>query len=403
MPMAYPERLTRPLYILLLSIAPGQFGHGLQASPAVLMMKSGTPVKLRLAETISSAHARKGDRLEFEVVKDVIVRGFTVIRSGSRAQGTVVGVKGRRPLGMGGDVAIELNSVELGTGRSVGLVVRRNFKGRSHILRMGMEVAIAGAVYWPAAPVFLLSRGQDRTVLKGTDVTAYTQVDSLVGTEDLPRSRESVSELSEMINLLPPRVLNGEGREGDMLNLVFLAREDELQEAFARAGWLAADKSIPRIVWRLIWRRTQYKEFPMNRLYVFGRPQDYSFVLPDPALIVARRHHVRIWRTDREVDGIPLWVGAATHDVSIELVIHKLRLFHRIDPNVDDERDFIASDLAETWQPTRVEYLRSAESVLSAQTATGQSYHSDGKMLFLELNRKEKPVVGAMEVAGLSE
>jgi hypothetical protein len=206
-----------------------------------------------------------------------------------------------------------------------------------------------------------------------------------------------------MINLLPPRVLNGEGREGDMLNLVFLAREDELQEAFARAGWLAADKSIPRIVWRLIWRRTQYKEFPMNRLYVFGRPQDYSFVLPDPALIVARRHHVRIWRTDREVDGIPLWVGAATHDVSIELVIHKLRLFHRIDPNVDDERDFIASDLAETWQPTRVEYLRSAESVLSAQTATGQSYHSDGKMLFLELNRKEKPVVGAMEVAGLSE
>jgi hypothetical protein len=161
MPMAYPERLTRPLYILLLSIAPGQFGHGLQASPAVLMMKSGTPVKLRLAETISSAHARKGDRLEFEVVKDVIVRGFTVIRSGSRAQGTVVGVKGRRPLGMGGDVAIELNSVELGTGRSVGLVVRRNFKGRSHILRMGMEMAIAGAVYWPAAPVFLLSRGQD--------------------------------------------------------------------------------------------------------------------------------------------------------------------------------------------------------------------------------------------------
>jgi hypothetical protein len=187
-----------------------------------------------------------------------------------------------------------------------------------------------------------------------------------------------------------------------MLNLVFLAREDELQEAFARAGWLGADKSIPRIVWRLIWRRTHYKEFPMVRLYVYGRPQDYAFVLPDSKLIVARRHHLRIWKTDREVDGIPMWVGAATHDVSFGLVIHKLQFFHRIDPNVDEERDFIASNLAETWQPTRQEYMRCADSVLNAQTATGQSYHSDGRILFLVLNRKDNPVAGATEVAGIS-
>jgi hypothetical protein len=299
-------------------------------------------------------------------------------------------------------VTFDLDSVELTSGRSVGLVVHKDFKGSSHTLRTGLEMAVAGAIFWPAAPLFLLSRGQDRTVLKGSDVTAYTKVDTLVSTEDLPRSPESVSELSEMINLLPPRALNGEGREGDMLNLVFLAREDELREAFARAGWLGADKSIPRIVWRLMWRRTHYKEFPMVRLYVYGRPQDYAFVLPDSKLIVARRHHLRIWKTDREVDGIPLWAGAATHDVSFGFVIHKLRFFHRIDPNVDEERDFIASNLAETWQPTRQEYMRSADSVLNAQTATGQSYHSDGRILFLVLNRKDKPLAGATEVAGIS-
>ena len=38
-----------------------------------------------------------------------------------------------------------------------------------------------------------------------------------------------------MIRLLPPRSLNGEGREGDMLNLIFAAKEEDLQEAFARA------------------------------------------------------------------------------------------------------------------------------------------------------------------------
>jgi hypothetical protein len=388
--------------MLLLLLAPGLFCQELPVSQSVLLMKSGTPVKLRLAETISSAHAHKGDRLEFEVVKDIVIGGFTLVRSGSRAQGTVAGVKGKRFLGMGGHVMIRLDSVELTTGRSIGLVVRRDFKGRSRPLRTGLELAAAGLVYWPAAPVFLLSRGQDRTVLKGTDVTAYTQVDTLVGTEDLPRSRESVSELNEMIDLLPPRVLNREGREGDMLNLVFLARADELQEAFARAGWLRADKSVPHIVWRLIWQRAHDKQLPMDQLYVYGRPQDYSFVLPDPKFIVERRHHVRIWKTDREVDGIPLWVGAATHDVSIELIIHRLRFFHRIDPNVDEERDFIARNLAETWQPTRQEYMRCAEPVLNAQTDTGQSYHSDGRMLFLELNRKGNPMAGTTEVAGIS-
>jgi LssY C-terminus len=96
----------------------------------------------------------------------------------------------------------------------------------------------------------------------------------------------------------------------------------------------------------------------MDKLFVFERPQDYSYALPDPKSIVARRHHLRIWKTDRVVDDIPLWVGAATHVVAIEFVKHKFRLFHTIDPDVDAERDFIAADLAKTSQPTREHFVR---------------------------------------------
>ncbi len=392
--------LTPLVCMLLLLISHGLSGQGLPVSAPTLLIKSGTPVELQLAETISSAHTHKSDHLDFAVVKDVAIGGFTVIRTGTVAIGSVIGVKGRRPLGMGGDVIIKLDSVQLTTGQCVGLVARKEFKGRSRTVRMGVEMAIAVAFYWPAAPVFLLSRGRESTVLKGADLTAYTKDDSSVETEDLPRSRESVSELSEMISLLPTRVLTGEGREGDMLNLIFMAREDDLQVAFARAGWLKADKSIPQIVWRLMWQRMHYTKLPMDHLYVFGRTQDYSFVMPDPKSIVARRHHLRIWKTDREVDGIPLWVGAATHDVSIEFVKHKFGIFHKIDPNVDAERDFIAGNLAETWQPARAEYMHCAKSVFSAQTATGQGYYSDGRMLFLELTRKNAPMKGATEIAG---
>jgi hypothetical protein len=67
---------------------------------------------------------------------------------------------------------------------------------------------------------------------------------------------------------------------------------------------------------------------------------------------------------------------------------------------VDAERDFIAGNLAETWQPARAEYMHCAKSVFSAQTATGQGYYSDGRMLFLELTRKNAPMKGATEIAG---
>lgn len=92
-------------------------------------------------------------------------------------------------------------------------------------------------------------------------------------------------------------------------------------------------------------------------------------------------------------------MGAATHDVSIEFVKHKFQLVHRIDPNVDAERDFIAGNLAKTQQLTREEYLLGADPVFSSQTATGQSYFSDSRMLLLELNHAIAPTAGAMQVA----
>lgn len=121
--------------------------------------------------------------------------------------------------------------------------------------------------------------------------------------------------------------------------------------------------------------------------------------LPDPASIVAHRHHLRIWKTDREINGVPLWVGAATHDVAIEFVKHRFRLLHKIDPNVDEEREFIAANLAETKQLAQEQYLNCPMPVFNAQTATGQQYYSDSRMLFLELNQGADHRPGATEVA----
>jgi hypothetical protein len=85
-------------------------------------------------------------------------------------------------------------------------------------------MAVAAAFYPPVAPVFLLTRSRE--------VTAYTKRDASVQAEDLTVARQGGSGLPEKIRFLL-RVLNGEGSEGDMPNLIFMA---DLQDAFAPVG-----------------------------------------------------------------------------------------------------------------------------------------------------------------------
>ncbi len=371
--------------MLLLS---GMSAQEVNAAPATLIIPDGTRVDLRLAESVSSAHAHVGDVLSFVVVKDVSVGGFTVIPAGTMARGSVTRVKGRRLLGIGGQVNLKLDSLELSNGDRVRLRARMDVKGHSRTKLMVAAMITTGLVFLPATPVFLLTRGHDSTVVKSTEIAAQIDGAASVASAGLRRARARSSELGEMVDYLPPRVFNGEGREGDMVNLVFVAQQDELQEAFQRAEWVKTDKWKPMFVWHLLWRRTKDSRLPMARFYLFGRVQDYSYALPDPDGIVSRRHHLRIWKTDYTIGGTPLWAGAATHDVAIEIAKRGHLINHRIDPAVDAERDFIGTDLTDTDSVNRREYLDCAMPVFEAQTASGEAYHSDGRILLLNLHQE---------------
>jgi hypothetical protein len=319
-------------------------------------------------------------------VRDVNIEGFTVIPAGTVASGSVTGVKGKRPLGIGGNVALKLDSVELANGDRVGLHARLNVKGRSRTILMAAGMIATSLVFLPATPVLLLTRGHDSTVLKSTEITAHTDAATSVLSAGLQHSQERSSELDTMMGYLPPRVFNAEGREGDMVNLVLIGQKEDLQNAFERAGWVKTDKWNPIFVWHLMLHGTDDAKIPMARFYLFGRVQDYSYALPEPGAVVSRRHHLRIWKTDHTIDGTPIWVGSATHDVAIEVAKRGRLINHRIDPAVDAERDFVGIDLTNASSISRREYLHSADPVFQAQTVSGQTYHSDSRILLLDLH-----------------
>src|SRR5437762_623424 len=79
--------------------------------------------------------------------------------------------------------------------------------------------------------------------------------------------------------------------------------------------------------------------------YLGPRAQDLAFeqaVGRSPK----QRHHVRFWRSDRvDEDGRPVWLGAATYDCGVEFSRRTGQITHRIDADIDRERDTLVQDL----------------------------------------------------------
>jgi len=91
-------------------------------------LPQGTPVIVKLMETVSSATAKKGDRVSLSVVSDVQVSGKTVITAGTSVQWTVESAAKRFIAGIGGQIDISVNEVKA----IDGAVVPLKFSKESH-------------------------------------------------------------------------------------------------------------------------------------------------------------------------------------------------------------------------------------------------------------------------------
>jgi hypothetical protein len=187
---------------------------------------------------------------------------------------------------------------------------------------------------------------------------------------------------------IPRRVSDQTGNEGDMVNYALLGTEAQLETAFKGAGWVPVDKTVQDAVLHGLLstlNHEAYTEMPMSTLYLFGRPQDLSFARGDPLMVAAERHHLRVWKTTKTIGGIPLWVGSATHDIGFEKDQRSGDVTHKIDPRVDDERDFLLHSFDAAGAFSSAAYVLPTDPMLKARTATGGSFYSDGRILVMEL------------------
>ena len=85
-------------------------------------LQDGTPVKLQLTRALSSADAKAGQEISFEVVDDLDVDGVTVLHRGSSAVGVVTEAsRQRKVMGRAGKLNFTITSVQLADDEKVAL------------------------------------------------------------------------------------------------------------------------------------------------------------------------------------------------------------------------------------------------------------------------------------------
>ncbi len=191
-----------------------------------------------------------------------------------------------------------------------------------------------------------------------------------------------------LFSSIPRRVGDKAGNPGDMVNFAIIGTQDQVQKAFAAAGWNAVDKTDQGAVLNGLMATLQHESYtsmPVSTLYLFGRPQDLSFERAAPIAVAAVRHHLRVWKSTESVDGRPMWVGSATHDEGFERDQRNGGITHHVDPKIDGERDFIEQSFADAGVIAAAAYVTPANPFLSAKTATGGAIESDGRIVVMDL------------------
>jgi PEGA domain-containing protein len=136
-------------------------------------LEDGTPVKLRISQTVSSGDAHLNDRVEFEVLEDIRVADTLIIPKGGIAWGTVTEAQPKRRMARGGKLEIVMDSVRLADGEKAALRATKEVSGGGHTGGMVAGIVVTGLILWPAAPFFLFMHGKDITIAKGTEVPTF--------------------------------------------------------------------------------------------------------------------------------------------------------------------------------------------------------------------------------------
>jgi len=207
----------------------------------------------------------------------------------------------------------------------------------------------------------------------------------------LPRVNRRLAKLY-LPNYFIGRARTGDGLLGDPINLAVIGDKKQLTLAMEKAGWSLAEKLDLKASLKMAYSAVfgaKYPNAPVSSLFLFNRKQDLAFE-KDLDGNPRKRHHVRFWETPERwwlPGGYKVnWLGAATFDKHVGLSLFTGQVTHKIDSDVDIERDYLIDTLRRAQAVDKVDFVKHYSTSYHARNGGGDLIHTDGTMPFVSLN-----------------
>ena len=136
----------------------------------------------------------------------------------------------------------------------------------------------------------------------------------------------------------------------------------------------------------------EYRDSPGSSLYVFGRPQDVAFQKAREN--IHERNHLRLWMSRASYQGLPVWIGQISRDIGVRFT-KKTITTHKIDPDVDETREFLLEDLAYSQSLEAFGYVGGVGAVSwdnPRGNLTGDPWFTDGYRVVLWISSEPVPI-----------
>jgi hypothetical protein len=197
--------------------------------------------------------------------------------------------------------------------------------------------------------------------------------------------------LVERLRGMPAATANRtDSGSGDPVNLVVIGNLETLLSAFL-ARWDESETITFATCWktaRAFLLGAHYRYSPVSPLYLFGRSQDIA--LQRSRRSINERLHLRLWLTPLRFQQNPVWVGQVSRDIGVRFTTKAWNLTtHRIDPDVDESRDYVVEDLLQAERVEAAGYLDGVgpcHHSNARRNLTGDPYFTDGKRAVILLS-----------------
>ena len=180
---------------------------------------------------------------------------------------------------------------------------------------------------------------------------------------------------------------------GDPLNLVMIGESGELFYSFIRSGWDETEVVTVASGWKTatsFLTGGAYRYSPISSLYLFGRRQDIA--VQRIRKNIHERNHFRLWLAPMTFEGQSVWVGQISRDIGVRFTAKTITT-HKVDPDVDETREFLLENLAYHQTLAKFAYVggSNASSIDEpGRNLTGDPYYTDGLRLVMWIASEPK-------------